>query len=371
DLTKILSEQLREFLDFLQFYIIVYKEKSADVEWAVLGREKNMVVAAYADVPVEQRPSWQVYTTQEPIHIRDLSTDKVIPARFKQGVAAQGLDVGPVVFVPLTTPHRRLGALAMSGAPGTIYGNDDVSFLRLIGRVVAFAIDDNFNLRQTEAANAELQRQNEQLVRSERELRETEARFQAIADTAPVMIWTTGTDGLCNYFSKPWLDFTGRTMETEAVLGWTQGVHSDDVQGYFDGFLPAFQAKKPLSMEYRLKRADGEYRWVMESGIPRYNAVGEFIGYIGSNIDITDRKQAEACLAAEKRILELVAKGDPLPDILTSLCLMAEEQATGVIASILLLEDDRLRHGAGPTLPQAYLHAIDGASIGPSAGFCG
>ena len=129
--------------------------------------------------------------------------------------------------------------------------------------------------------------------RAEEQLRESEARFQAMADKAPVMIWTTGTDGLCNYFSKPWLDFTGRTMDEEVGLGWTKGVHPDDLQGCFDCYLPAFHARKPFRMEYRLRRADGEYRWVIESGVPRYTGVGEFAGYIGSNIDITDLKRAE------------------------------------------------------------------------------
>jgi PAS domain S-box-containing protein len=114
-----------------------------------------------------------------------------------------------------------------------------------------------------------------------------------MADTAPVMIWLTGTDGLCNYFNKPWLEFTGRSMEQEVGTGWMEGVHPDDVQGCFDGFLPAFHARKPFRMEYRLRRADGEHRWVMESGIPRYTGDGEFAGYIGSNIDITDLKRAE------------------------------------------------------------------------------
>jgi signal transduction histidine kinase len=82
-------------------------------------------------------------------------------------------------------------------------------------------------------------------------------------------------------------------MEQEVGMGWTEGVHPDDVQGCFDCFLPAFHARKPFRMEYRLKRADGEYRWVIESGIPRYTGGGEFAGYIGSNIDITDLKRAE------------------------------------------------------------------------------
>jgi PAS domain S-box-containing protein len=144
-----------------------------------------------------------------------------------------------------------------------------------------------------QVANYAIYRDITERKRAEERLLESEVRFQAIADTAPVMIWTTGTDGLCNYFSKPWLDFTGRTMEQEVGMGWTEGVHPDDVQGCLDGFLPAFQARKPFRMEYRLRRADGEYRWVDESGIPRYTPGGEFAGYIGCNIDVTDRKRAE------------------------------------------------------------------------------
>lgn len=207
--------------------------------------------------------------------------------------------------------------------------------------------------------------------RAEERVRESEARFKIMADKAPVMIWTTGTDGLCNYFSKPWLDFTGRTLEQEVGLGWLEGVHPDDKQICFDGFLPAFEAKKPFHMEYRLRRADGEYRWVIESGVPRYTGGGEFAGYIGSNIDITDRKRAESRLAGEKRILEMLARGDSLAEILDSLCRLVEEQVAGVLASILLVENNRLRHGGGPSLPKAYSDAIDGVVIGPATGSCG
>jgi GAF domain-containing protein len=209
DLTKILSEQLREFLAFLQFYIIVYKENSTEVEWAVVGREKSLV-AAYADVPVEQRPSWQAYTTQEPFHIHDWSTDERVPARLKQGIAAQGLEVGPLVFVPLTTPHRRLGSLGMSGRPGTVYSCEDISFLRLIGRVVAFAIDDNFNLRRAEVTQRELQRQNELLQRSERELRE-------VIETIPSMAWSAAADGAAEFFNGRWLAYAGLTADQRRV----------------------------------------------------------------------------------------------------------------------------------------------------------
>src|SRR5580693_6242036 len=149
DLTRILSEQLGEFLDVFQFYIIAYKENSTEVESAVVGSEKSLM-SAYADVPVQERPSWRAYATQEPFHIANWDADERVPPRLKQGIAAQGLEIGPLVFVPLTTPHGRLGALGVSGRPETVYTSEDIGFLRLIGRVVAFAIDDNFNLRRAE-----------------------------------------------------------------------------------------------------------------------------------------------------------------------------------------------------------------------------
>jgi GAF domain-containing protein len=101
DLTSILSDYLREFLDFFQFYILVYKENSSEVEWAVVGSEKSLI-SAYADVPVQERPSWRAYATQEPFHIADWDADERVPARLKRGIAAQGLKIGPLLFVPLT-----------------------------------------------------------------------------------------------------------------------------------------------------------------------------------------------------------------------------------------------------------------------------
>src|SRR5580692_1753886 len=92
DLTRILAEELREFLTFLQFYVVVYKENSDEVEWAVVGREKNLI-AGYADVPVQDRPSWQAYKAQEPFYIRDWNTDERVPAQLRQGIADQGLNV--------------------------------------------------------------------------------------------------------------------------------------------------------------------------------------------------------------------------------------------------------------------------------------
>jgi len=129
--------------------------------------------------------------------------------------------------------------------------------------------------------------------RMERALREGEERFRTIADSAPVLIWMSGVDKRCTFFNKPWLDFTGRTAEQEMGNGWVDGVHPDDVEPCLQGYVEAFDARRPFVLQYRLRRHDGEYRWVLDHGVPRYDAHGSFAGYIGSCTDITERLLAE------------------------------------------------------------------------------
>ncbi len=130
----------------------------------------------------------------------------------------------------------------------------------------------------------------------QQKLQESENRFRTMADTAPVLIWISGADKQFTYFNKSWLEFTGRTVDQEAGNGWMAGVHPDDMQRCVETYANNHEARKIFSMEYRLRRFDGEYRWLIDNGVPRFDTQGIFQGYIGSCVDITERKQAEKAL---------------------------------------------------------------------------
>jgi PAS domain S-box-containing protein len=141
--------------------------------------------------------------------------------------------------------------------------------------------------------------------RAEGAIRESEERFRLVANTAPVMIWMSDPDRLCNYLNKTWLEFTGRPLEAELGDGWLVGVHPEDLKHCQDIFTRAFDRRESFDTQYRLRRYDGEYRWVLNIGVPRSNPDGSFAGYIGSCIDVTERKQAEEALAdIGRRLIE-------------------------------------------------------------------
>jgi len=130
-----------------------------------------------------------------------------------------------------------------------------------------------------------------------------DARFCEVMDAAPLMIWVSDQDKLCTWFNQPWLTFTGRTMAEELGHGWTEGVHPDDYDRCLEMYIVHFDIRKEFRMQYRLRRCDGAYRWIDDTGIPRYARDGTFLGYIGSCSDIHEHREAEA--EQRRRLLEI------------------------------------------------------------------
>jgi PAS domain S-box-containing protein len=198
------------------------------------------------------------------------------------------------------------------------------------------------------------------LTQTEEALRTSEKWFRQMADQAPVMIWISATDKLCTWFNKPWLEFTGRTMDEELGNGWAAGVHPDDLCPCLKVYHSSFDSREPFRMEYRLRRHDGEYRWILNNGIPLRGRTGEFAGYIGSCIDLTERKRAEGALRDREDRLEAIL--DTVSDAIITIdrngtiqsVNRATEQMFGYNAAELIGQNVRL------LMPSPYREAHDG-----------
>ncbi|HEX7240147.1 MAG TPA: ATP-binding protein [Longimicrobiaceae bacterium] len=172
---------------------------------------------------------------------------------------------------------------------------------------------------QTQAAHleevqAELESAYDELQRANEELRESEERFRNMADNAPVMIWVTDPSGHCVYLNRQWYDFTGQTPETALGFGWVDATHPGDQRRAHDVFAAANERREAFGLEYRLRRRDGEYRWAIDAAAPRFGTAGEFLGYVGSVIDITERREAEVereqLLAESERAREMAEEAN-------------------------------------------------------------
>jgi len=231
-------------------------------------------------------------------------------------------EVFPKSAAPLSCCQQALGKASMEDEAATVGDT--------IYRMRAFPIYDEYRIY---LYSVHVMEDVTESHRSEALLRENEQNYRTLADTAPALIWTSGTDHLCNYFNRPWLAFTGRTLEQELGDGWAAGVHPDDLQHCLDVYLSAFERREPFSMEYRLRRHDGEYRWMRDDGCPRYDSDATFIGYIGYLMDITERRQADAALNHANRALSALSavnrdlvRAESEIELLRSICAAIVEQ---------------------------------------------
>jgi PAS domain S-box-containing protein len=164
-------------------------------------------------------------------------------------------------------------------------------------------------------------------------LRESEARFRAMADSAPMMIWMTNTGKQSEYFNRGWLDFTGRSMEQELADGWIEGIHPEDIDHCIKTCKTAFGTREPFNMEFRLRRRDGEYRWIADYGVPRYAPDGSFAGFIGSCIDVTEGKLGESQLREQREELTHLSRVAVLGELTGALAHELNQPLTAILSN--------------------------------------
>ncbi len=194
-----------------------------------------------------------------------------------------------------------------------------------------------------------------------RRLSESEGRFRELADAAPVMIWLTGPDKGCTDLNRSWLEFTGRTLDAQKSDGWKTSVHPDDVARVYREYSAAFDARCSFELEYRLRRHDGVYRWVTIRGRPRYSGAGEFLGYVGSGMDVTERVRAERMQHGAMMLASRLAAAGNARDAVRAVNDTIAE-VTGISrTAVLLFDDDRVCRFVGwRGISESYRRAVEG-----------
>lgn len=214
----------------------------------------------------------------------------------------------------------------------------------------------------------------------------TPTEYRLLVENSPVMIWRAGPDAKCDYFNEPWLAFTGRTLEQEIGDGWAQGVHPDDFDRCVTHYLDHFRARQPFEMEYRLRRHDGVHRWIFDRGVPFDDEAGAFAGFIGSCVDVHERRRVEAAqqrrsqeqltLARDFETWVLAIVGHDIRDPLNAIQLAAHglmraADSSGVVrknAEVVTRGVNRIQHIVADLLDLSRVRQGGGIPIEPKPG---
>ncbi len=252
------------------------------------------------------------------VYVEPLATDIPAPFVFSSGVIILSAWFGGFRGGVAATSFSALGINALFLARSTrlavpsagnltnlaLFAVEGVAISWFTARVHRVSNERAGLLRSEHHARNQVRAHAEKLRRIAGDLRDSEVRFRQMADSAPVMIWVAEPDRMCSYFNRSWLDFTGKTAEQEIGNGWFRGVHPEDASLCEGVYNDAFEQRVPFHLEFRLRRTDGAFRWILGQGIPRVSGNGEFYGFIGSCIDITERKKNEEELEAHRFHLE-------------------------------------------------------------------
>ena len=201
----------------------------------------------------------------------------------------------------------------------------------------------------------------------------SEKKLRDLIETIPAMAFVTRPDGANEFVSRQWIEFSGFSSVESAGAGWAASIHPDDLEQHAAKWRAACASGEPFESESRHRDVHGNYRWLLVRAVPLRNEQGEIRKWYGTAIDIEDRKRAEALLAGEKRLLEMIATGVPFKEIANALCQIIEQQRPGTLASVLLLNCDGVHLDviAGPNLPGGWDRQMEQLPIGPCAGWCG
>jgi len=302
ELFKLLARELRAVVNFYVMGVGIYDEKAHEMHTTSYG-EPGVPLQAPRFAP-EETFSWWVYQHQQPLVIPFLDAETRFPA-VAEMLRSRG--VRSVCVLPLTTVHRRLGGLALGSTEADAYSKEEASFLSFVANQVALAVDDALNF--------------DALQHAEEALRASEQSFRLIVDSIPGLVNTTTAEGEFEFVSQQCLDYFGTTLEelkAQESNGWATSniVHPDDFPRMLATWRRAVESGLPYESEYRVRRADGVYRWFHVRSLPWRDAEGHIIRWYTLRTDIDDRKQAEDRLQLLLDVTNQVVSNLQLSDLL-------------------------------------------------------
>jgi PAS domain S-box-containing protein len=320
---------------------------------AALHSERPPLPPTPADAAEEDRNLRDLFEHAS-VAIHCLSRDGTILWANRAELDALGYDadeyIGHNIAQFLADPDEALAILARLAA-GESARNVEVRLRAKDGSVRTMLVNsdirwDNGQFVHTRCVSIDITDRKE----AEQALRETEQRFRTLADSAPLLIWMAGPDGKTVFFNRRWLEFTGRSLEATLGDGWILDVHPEDRPRVLDQYRDALERHAPFRLEYRLRRHDGVYRWVLDNGAPIIGAGGEFAGFIGSAVDITEMREAaeerELVAAREARIEGVLLTAREMSHLLNN-------SITGAIGSLELLAHNPTHEGYQALIPGA------------------
>ena len=302
ELFRLLARELRAVVNFYVMGVGIYDEKAHEMHTTSYG-EPGVPLQAPQFAP-EETFSWWVYQHQQPLIIPLLDSETRFPAVAEM---LKNRGVRSVCVLPLTTVHRRLGGLALGSTEADAYSEEEVNFLSFVANQVALAVDDALNF--------------DALQRAEEALRASEQAFRLIVDSIPGLVNTTTAEGEFEFVNRQCLDYFGTTLEElkgHELKGWTTSniVHPDDFSRMLATWRRSVETGHPYESEYRIRRADGVYRWFHVRSIPWRDTDGRIIRWYTLRTDIDDRKQAEDRLQLLLDVTNQVVSNLQLSDLL-------------------------------------------------------
>src|SRR6267378_2230493 len=284
ELFRLLARELRTVVNFYVMGVGIYDENAHEVRLTSYGEPGDPLQVPR--LATEETFSWWVYQHQQPLIIPSLDAETRFPAVAEM---LKNRGVRSVCALPLTTVHRRLGGFAVGSTEADAYSREEVSFLSLVANQVALAVDDALNF--------------DALQHAEEDLRASEESFRLIVDSIPGLVATMTAEGELEFVSQQCLDYFGMTLDK--LKGWTTSeiVHRDDLPRVLATWRHSIETGDPYDSEYRIRRADGVYRWFDVRALPLRDTEGRIIRWYALQTDIEERKQAEEALRQDEREL--------------------------------------------------------------------